>query len=176
MYQTPNFANKVLRTLLTGWQISPILKLKTGPYFTVGTGIDNALDGQGTETPNQILTNIYAASKGPAGWLNRAAFATPANGTLGNFGYNVAQAPGQFQLDMAVSRTFRIKERITLQLGEGEAFNLPNWVNLGLPVSALNSAVFGQIQGDTNGATGAVNSSGPTGDPRIIQFALKLVF
>ena len=175
--QTPKFANAALRMLATGWQISPIVKFKTGPYFTISTGVDNALNGQaGTaETPNLVLSNIYAANKGVTGWLNRNAFAVPANGTSGNFGYNVAQAPGLFQLDMAISRTFKVREKMTVQF-RGEAFNLPNWVNLGIPVSALNSAAFGQIQNDTNGSTGAVNSSGATGDPRIIQFALKLIF
>ena len=174
--QTPKFSNKMLSMVASGWQISPIVKFKTGPYFTVSQGIDQALNGQGTQTPNQLLNDVYNPNgKGVAGWLNRAAFGTPALGSFGTYGFNVAQAPGLFQLDMAVSRTFKVREKISMQL-RAEAFNLPNWVNLGIPVATLNSATFGQILGDTNGTTGAVNSSGASGDPRIVQFALKVIF
>jgi len=43
-----------------------------------------------------------------------------------------------------------------------EAFNIINHSNFGNPVSSLNSGSFGKIQ--------------TTGDPRIMQFALKYVF
>jgi hypothetical protein len=46
------------------------------------------------------------------------------------------------------------------------AFNVINHVNFDAPIVALNSASFGQIQRT------AVNG----GDPRIMQFALKLAF
>ena len=75
-----------------------------------------------------------------------------------------------FQLDMAITRTFALGEKKTLQL-RGEAFNLPNHLNPANPVAALNSVSFGQIQSDISG-TGGLS----VGDPRILQFALKLVF
>ena len=65
-------------------------------------------------------------------------------------------------MDVGISRTFTLMEGKTLQL-RGEAFNLPNWVNLGSPVANLNSAAtFGTII--TSGA------------PRIVQVAMKLMF
>jgi hypothetical protein len=70
---------------------------------------------------------------------------------------------------MAVSRTFRIREKKTLQL-RAESFNLPNHVNFSTPVATLNSGNFGQITSDIAGP------SGQAGDPRIIQLAAKFVF
>jgi hypothetical protein len=56
-----------------------------------------------------------------------------------------------------------------------EAFNLPNIVNFSTPVATLNAPNFGQITSDVSGSqTGGLVAS--TGDPRIIQFALKYLF
>jgi len=51
-------------------------------------------------------------------------------------------------------------------------FNLPNRLNAGLPIAALNSGTFGRIQQDISG----ISSSLYGGDQRILQFALKYVF
>jgi hypothetical protein len=84
------------------------------------------------------------------------------------------------QLNMAMSRTFAIRERQSIQF-RAEAFNLPNHVNLATPGAggaggigrgaALNAPNFGQITSDISGNSG-LNS----GDYRIIQFAMKLIF
>jgi hypothetical protein len=84
------------------------------------------------------------------------------------------------QLNMALSRTFRIRERTAFQI-RGEAFNLPNHLNPGNPTTAgssnapLNSALFGLINSDQSGNIGGalqVNA----GDYRIVQVAAKIVF
>src|SRR5207248_8820250 len=103
-------------------------------------------------------------------WLNPAAFVAPGVGTLGSFGRNALQGPGMFLLDMAVSRTFPLHEKKSIQF-RGEAFNLPNHLNLSNPVATLNSGAFGKIQSDISGTSGL-----SSGDPRIMQFALKYVF
>ena len=71
------------------------------------------------------------------------------------------KGPNVFQFDLALSRTFPIAEAKTLQL-RAEAFNVLNHANFNNPVSTLNSGTFGQIQ--------------KAGDPRIMQFAFKVVF
>ena len=171
--QVPKFSNNVLRLLASGWQFSPILKVKSGPYLTVNLGTDNLLNGEGgvNQRPNLVPgVSTYLDNKSVDGWLNPKAFAVPPPGTLGNVPRNFVQAPGMFQLDMAVSRTFRIAEGKSIQV-RGEAFNLPNHLNPGLPIAAINQGTFGKIQSDISGTSGL-----STGDPRIIQFALKYVF
>ena len=74
------------------------------------------------------------------------------------------------RLRAKASRTFAIAEGKSIQL-RGEAFNLPNHLNPGLPVAAVNQGTFGKIQTDISGTSGL-----SSGDPRIIQFALKYVF
>ena len=69
-----------------------------------------------------------------------------------------------------MSRTFAIREGKTLQL-RAEAFNLPNHLNPGIPVAALNNGSFGKIQSDISGTSGLT-----AGNSRVIQFALKMLF
>ena len=118
-----------------------------------------------------MLASPYASEKTVDHWLNPAAFAPPAPGAYGNLGaYNIL-GPGMFQVDLALSRTFTVGEGKTVQL-RAEAFNLPNHMNPGNPVSTLNSSgTFGKIQSDISGTSGL-----SAGDPRILQFALKYVF
>jgi hypothetical protein len=170
--QTPRFSGHALRWLAGDWQVSPILKIKSAQFFTVVTGVDNALNGQqGTaQRPNLLLANPYSSNPSVNGWINALAFAAPAPGTYGNLGAYNLNGPRIFQLDLGLSRTFQIWERKLLQV-RAEAFNLPNHLNPSVPVAALNSGSFGKIQSDISGTSGL-----SAGDPRIVQLALKFVF
>ncbi|HEY6343108.1 MAG TPA: TonB-dependent receptor [Bryobacteraceae bacterium] len=175
VYQTPQFSGKMLRVLASNWQVSTAIQAKSAQLFTVTSGIDFALDGQGAERPNQVLSNPYLPHAGPNGWLNPAAFANPATGSVtGNLGAVNLAGPGSLQFDMALSRLFAIRERTTLQV-RFEAFNVLNTVNFSAPVATLNSGNFGQIISDISGSqTGGLVAN--TGDPRILQLAMKLLF
>ena len=180
---TPKFSNKWLRAIASDWQIAPILTLKSAQFFTVTSGTDRALTTASGQTANLVPgVDQKATSPGctPAPcvqWVNPAAFSIPALGTYGNLGQNNIKGPGIFQLNMALSRAFRVREGMSLQL-RGEAFNLTNHVNLALPgstpgtVSLASGSTFGQITSDISGNNGLTNS----GDPRIIQLAIKFIF
>jgi hypothetical protein len=159
--QTPRFSGRYLQTFASNWKLSAISRAQTGSFFAVTTGIDNALNGLTGQRPNQILANVYMPSKSANGWLNPGAFSQPATGALGDLGMNTLVNPGSFNIDMAVSRDFRIHERQQVTF-RAEAFNVLNNVNLGSPNATLNSPIFGTI-------TTAAN-------PRIMQFALKYLF
>ena len=178
--QVPKFSERLLRTVASDWQFSFIVNAKTGPFYTVTTGVDNALTGQAAQRPNLVGgVNPYVSNAGCPNapclqWNTASAFSSPVAGTYGNLGAVNLSGPGAFQFDMAVSRMFPIKEKRTLQV-RGEVFNLPNHLNPSTPVATLNSGNFGQIISDVNGVqTGGLLAGG--GDPRIIQLALKVVF
>ena len=82
-------------------------------------------------------------------------------GTFGNAAHLSLRGPGYFDVDLAVTREFKFIERLTLQV-RGEAFNVLNHPNFGLPNGNISSSTFGQI-------TSAF-------DPRIMQASMKLVF
>ncbi|MBI2686176.1 MAG: TonB-dependent receptor [Acidobacteria bacterium] len=60
--------------------------------------------------------------------------------TLGNLGRNTLRQLGEFNIDLAVSRTFPIKEQVRFEL-RGEAFNFLNHTNFDGPNTALNVQV-----------------------------------
>ena len=114
-----------------------------------------------SQLPNQVLPDLYASNKGTDLWLNPAAFAQPALGTYGNLGTRNILGPGTIRIDMALTREFKVRENHSIAF-RVEAFNLPNHLNPGNPVTTLTDSTFGKI----------LSAS----DPRIMQLALKYVF
>ena len=175
---TPRFANRTLRLVASNWQFAPILNIKSAQFFTVLLGTDVALNGEGNQRPNLVggvnpyLSDHSACANAPCvAWVNRAAFSTPAMGSLGNLGIGDMKGPGVFQFDMALSRIFQIREKQTIQL-RAEAFNLPNHLNPAVPNNGLNGGgTFGTITSDISGTSGL-----SAGDYRVVQFALKYIF
>ena len=177
---TPKFSNTALRLLASNWQVAPILQLKSAQLFSVFTGTDVALTTVANQTPN-LTGNPYPSDKNINHWIDASAFTRAAPGTYGTMAYNSLKGPGVFQLNMALSRTFAIREGQSFQL-RAEAFNLPNHVNPFTPGNgpnggqrggqvALTAPNFGQITNDISGNNGLT-----AGDYRVIQFALKFVF
>jgi hypothetical protein len=158
VYQTPQFANGALRVLATGWRVSGILRILSGGFLTVTPGLDNALQ-TGPQRADQVMANVYGPGKTLNNYLNPAAFAQSAPGTFGNSGALSIQGPGSIRIDMGLTRAFQIRENQTIEF-RAEAFNLPNHLNPGNPVTTLTNNNFGKIQS--------------AADPRIMQFALKL--
>jgi hypothetical protein len=159
---TPQFANKTLRMVGTGWRWSTIYRYTAGSPLAVITGQDNALTGISNQRPNLVATNVYTGSARPLGFfLNRDAFATPATGTYGNLGNYSIVGPSTWDLDMAMARMFNVRERQSVEF-RVEAFNVPNSFRPLNPNVTTTSSQFGQIR-----------SARP---PRIMQFALKYVF
>jgi len=183
VYQTPNFANRMLQRVFGGWQFAPIMNIKSAQFYTVTTGVDTALNGEGSQRAtlapgvSPYVTNHNACTNAPCvAWNNPAAFLIPAAGTLGTLSNNSLKGPGIFQFDMAFSRTFAIRERKTLQI-RGEAFNLPNHLNPAAPAPTTNSGTSNNITSDISGTNGLQGSTGlPDGDYRVIQLALKFAF
>jgi hypothetical protein len=172
---TPKFSNKGLRMLASDWQVAPILSYRSAQFFTITSGTDRALTAATAQTGNLVLPgSVYASNPTFCQILNPAAFAIPALGTYGNLAYNNIKGPNIIQFNMALSRTFPVREKMTVQI-RAEAFNLPNRVNgnaATTTIGALNSSIFGQVNTDISGNNGLTNS----GDPRIIQLAGKFVF
>jgi hypothetical protein len=174
LYLLPQFSNRLARLLLTDWQVSAVASLISGPWLTVLTGQDNSLTGTADQFPNVTGAVSPYAVNGSASsgvWLNPAAFSQPVNGTFGNMASQSIQGPGSINLDMALARWFRFRERYQLQV-RGEALNVMNHVNPGNSTAAaaltsgvdltLTDPLFGKI----------VNAA----DPRIMQVAMKFTF
>jgi hypothetical protein len=114
--ESPRFSNTWMRTVATGWRLSPIFRAYSGGFVSITAGTDRALNGNSNQRANQVLPDPYCAVITPSCYLTPAAFAIPALGTLGNMGpYNVL-TPGQWTLDATLSRLFRIHEALGLEI------------------------------------------------------------
>ncbi len=157
---SPMHGRSFASMLLKDWQLSPIVQARSGIALNVTLGVDNSLTGVGQDRPD-LVGGIYPANRTPSVWINRAAFATAALGTFGNLGRSAVNGAPQLNFDLSLVRNFALTERFRLE-ARGEAFNAINHANFSNPTTSLNSSNFGKILG--------------AGDPRILQFALKLHF
>jgi hypothetical protein len=150
--------------------VSGIYTTASGAPLTVLSGSDRALNGlqvgaqqQVLQRADQVLENLYGDRSGGPGtrFLNPAAFALPALGTIGNIGRNAIRGPRLWSFDMALSRIFPLgDQRFEFRV---EAYNVTN------SFRAVNPSV---VLSDTN-TFGVIRESL---DPRILQFALKYLF
>src|SRR5262249_38312715 len=127
--QSPRFSSTWTRRLASDWQGAPILILRSGQFINIIPATDRPLTTGPAQTVNLVdPANVFLSNRSVNGWLNPAAFSLPALGTYGNLGQNTVQGPGMFQLNVALSRTFRLGERRSIQV-RADAFNLPNHLN-----------------------------------------------
>jgi len=113
-------------------------------------------------------------------------FLAPVENRQGNLPRNFLRGFPVYQLDLAVRRDFRLKERLRLQF-RTEAFNIFNHPNFADPNATLltgnnlntafgfSQTMFGRSLG-SGGAAGGFNPLYQIGGPRSMQFALKLMF
>jgi hypothetical protein len=160
---TPAFGDRIGKLLTGGWQISPIFTAYTGQPFTVTDGgKDVSLSGQLQDRPNVILpSQVIPSTQTQKEWFNQAAFAVQPTGTFGNSGRFNLYGPGTWNMDVALSRVFKIKERFGLEV-RGEAFNFFNHANWNSPTVSITSSTFGQVTAFSS--------------PRIVQVAMKLTY
>ena len=164
VWELPSPEAGTARAVLGGWQFNGILTLAAGTPFTISSGRDAALNFNTTRAnvvsdPN--LPTNRSQDEMIAMYYNPAAFAIPANGTLGNSPRNFLIGPGSRNVDLSLFKTIKFKDRVGLQL-RFEAFNAFNWVNFGNPRSNIGAANPGRI--DT------------AGDARILQIGFRMTF
>jgi hypothetical protein len=116
-------------------------------------------------------------SKYPGGWeLNPAAFVANASATQnGDVARNSLRGFGETQFNVAMHKTFPIRDTITLSF-RAEAFNVLNHPNFGYIDTYLPDATFGQAIKMLDSSLPTVGSEYQQGGPRSMQFALRLAF
>jgi len=161
--QTPQFSNRTVKMLASGWTVSGIYRWSAGRPINISQAADIALTGTLLQRPNQVAASPYKDKSGRpnTAWLDPAAFAVQPTGTYGNVGYNSVVAPSTWSFDMALSRSFTLREMQKLDV-RAEAFNVTNSFRPDTPAGGFGTNTFGQIRTAL--------------DPRILQFAIKYVF
>jgi len=146
-------SNSILKQVIGGWSFSPILTARTGFPYTIfdctnaigypsGAGCPMAMfykpvgnvlgdsKGKALDVPNQIEYFNIAALAPYHDWTNPKVFYSD-YGPYPNYmtGRNVFRAPGVWNMDMALHKSFRFKEKYRVQL-RFETYNTFNHANL----------------------------------------------
>jgi hypothetical protein len=155
---------------LGGWQFSGIAAISTGTPFSVLNPTDSAGVAAGVGTGSRVdivgnpktgFSRVANTGVGPL-WYNPAAFATPVGLTFGDSGRNVLRNPRRTNFDMALFKSFPIKESLRFEF-RGEAFNVFNHTEWnGFASTTLNASNFLYINSVHNA--------------RILQIAAKFIF
>lgn len=160
-----------VKRLSQGWVVSGITTFTTGLPVTIGDASDQCLIGNGNTgssfsstcepnfTPGSILANTNPRSGLP--YFNTSLFSEAALGQTGTSARRFFHGPGINDWDIALLKGTALTESKTLQF-RAEFFNAFNHAQFGGPNGLIDSGIFGLVTG--------------AGSPRIMQFALKLLF
>jgi TonB dependent receptor len=145
--------------ILGGWTLSGVVAVRSGRPYTVNQSSNNV---------GQNMTGLPDLVGNPDGpktvdqWFNVAAFQAVASGTFGNEERNQLRGPAWQSLDGSLSRRLALTSRVGATL-RWDVFNVLNHTNLGLPNRNLSDPTVGTI-------------TSLAGDPRIMQFSLRVDF
>lgn len=159
----------LVRAIAGGWSLAAIGSFRSGTPLTVTNGADVNFDGNNNDRADLIgdpkLDPNRPRNQVVDQWFNPLAFSR-ANQASRNFAGTSARGildgPGVKNIDMTIARTFRLREKMTMQF-RGEATNALNLVNLSNPGTSASGGInFGRIT---------------TARPmRQVQMGLKLTF
>jgi hypothetical protein len=148
---------------LGGWQVNGILNMRSGlPFNVVRQRTNQAAPG--------LRPNLVGDPELPRGdrelsrYFQADAFSAEGLGATapGSAGRNILRGPGYINLDLSVFKTFRVATGVSAQ-ARLEAFNLINTPHFANPNGDLSQANFASI-------------TSTIGNPRIMQFAVRLLF
>lgn len=179
-YSLPWRPRGITGYLLRNWQTDLIVHAQSAYPFTPFTSQGGFIAGNlVTKWPDLIEgVPIYLSDPSVAGGrrVNRDAFRVPPPGLQGNLGRNTIRGFPTYQIDFSLQRRFNINESTNIEL-RGEAFNLFNHPNFGLPVADLNNALlFGQSNKMLGRTLGGLSPIYQIGGPRSIQLSARLNF
>ena len=172
--QSRGFGSGFLKALTKDWQTGIIWQARSGSPITPTTTGDLALTNLpqrpilvGGVDPNLPSSERDFAQTGSAqsmAWFNLAAFAPNTPGVWGNTPKGYLRGPGFWNVDMSFSRNLNMGagRRLELRIEAFNIFDHENWANPTVQI------------GSTSLTNGRVTNT--TGDPRIMQFAVKYGF
>lgn len=158
--------NKLLDTLVGGWQTAGIIRFSSGLPVRLTAQSLISQYGFGVQLPDiKDGRDVAVANQTPDRWFNTDAFTAPAPFRVGNSPRRLSllNADSQNNADMSLMKNFRWGERLRVQF-RAEAFNLTNTPQFAWPDTMLGSRTFGVVSGTMNIG------------PRNIQIGLKIDF
>jgi outer membrane receptor protein involved in Fe transport len=155
----------VAGTILNGWEMSAIYTFQSGGPLAFSSATNTNFSQGGGQRPNLVGDPKLADGEQTlTRWFNTAAFAPPAAYAFGTAPRSIGsvRSDGISGTDFSVVKNTRLYESVALQF-RAEFFNLTNTVRFAPPNTSQGSNAFGQVTAQSN-------------QPRVVQFALKLIY
>jgi hypothetical protein len=138
------YLNKgVANWIAGGWQMNGTLSAYSGTPFTVTASGASLNAPNNTQTADQIKPEV--AKLGGIGtgnpYYDPTAFAAVRDVRFGTSGRNILRAPGVFNTNLSLFRTFPLTERFNLQF-RAESFNFTNTPHFLAPSANVSSGNF----------------------------------
>jgi hypothetical protein len=157
----------VVNDILGEWEFTGIFSVQSGFPFTVLSATDFSNTGSTSPRPDRTCNGV--GHKAVSSWFNANCFNTDALSAalsrgqprFGDSGHDILDGPGVGDLDISLTKDFRLGERAKVQF-QAEAFNLFNQVRFGPPVATVGNPNIGQISSAADG--------------RDIQFGVRVAF
>jgi hypothetical protein len=165
--------------IVGGWGVDGVTTLQTGFPINIGTGANganyygaglrpNVVSGCKKATSGSASSRVRSGLIGQAGWINPSCFSEPAPYTFGNEPRvdPSLTADGIANWDFAAFKrtSFGPEDKLSFEF-RAEIFNLFNRVQFAPPSNSFGTSTFGVISGQ-----------GQMNNPRLVQFAGKIVF
>ena len=161
-------ASGLVNRMIGGWAVDGILTLQSGaPMTIVRAGDPGSVGTNNALRPDLVCKpDIARGQQTVDKFFNTQCYVAPESLLAGDVRYGTAGrstaiGPGLIGIDVSVRKETNINERIRAEL-RAEFFNAANHANFSIPNRNLGDGNFGKVT--------------DTADPRIIQFALKLLF
>ncbi|HEY7388376.1 MAG TPA: TonB-dependent receptor [Bryobacteraceae bacterium] len=172
LYNLPVHASGFVGAIVNGWQVVGVFTYLSGASFNPTSAPNRVFTGTGSNggRPNWVAgCNLYSGFETLSAWFNTACFALQPIGTYGNAGRDTIVGPNLWNLDNSLTKDFRIKEAVTVQL-RAEAFNIMNHPSFQL--LNTNTQIFAGA--GVNASAGKIQAT--NSQPRQVQLALKILF
>lgn len=154
----------VLGRFAGGWELGAILSFFSGGPLGIGSAVNNTFSQGGGQRPNWNGVSGKLDNPTPDRWFDTSVFSAAPAYTFGNAPrtFGGSRYDGANSLDLSLIKNTTLKEKLRLQF-RAEFFNLTNTPQFGPPNTVFGSPQFGIVAAQAN-------------QPRIIQFALKLLY
>jgi len=149
-----------------GWQVSAIITYQSGFPIRMQTQNDAELQSsyffEDANTPSVTGKVQFLNPKTSGGyWFNTSNIADPAAGTFGNMPHALCCGPALSNTDLVIAKRTPITERLNTEF-RAEFYNAWNHTQFTNPDGNFTDSTFGLVS--------------KARDPRVMQFALKILF
>lgn len=166
VYELPFFRAQrgLVSRVLGGWEVSAIGSFFSGGPLGIGSAVNTTFSQGGGQRPNWSGQSAAISNPTPEHWFDTTQFSAPAAYAFGNAPrtFSGLRDDGTREIDLSLMKNTTIHEKLHLQF-RAESFNFTNTPRFAPPNQSFGSPAFGVISSQSN-------------QPRVIQFALKLIY